>query len=292
MKVVRSAAVAGLITLGSLAAPAAAVPAQPSPPPSAVRADDNVSGQDSAYLVDAHQANLAEIAAGQLAQRKASDAMARAHAERFAADHTRLDVELQAVAKELGVALPATPSPAVGEQLARLSGQSGLDFDRAWVAQQIDSHGRSAARARRQLSTGSSARVSGLARNTASVIRGHMELLRDLSDDLGEPTKPTPAGSPSKPAPGSLSKPTPGTNNLSSPGATEPTAPGETSSTGNSGRPSPPAPPATPRPPTRVNAGTGGPTGGSTAGSDIAAALLAGGLALAGASALALRRAR
>jgi putative membrane protein len=68
------------------------------------------NAQDRAFLVAAHQSNLAEIQAGQVAQQKATTDVVREHGQIFIRDHTRLDASLRQKAQALGVSLPSQPS--------------------------------------------------------------------------------------------------------------------------------------------------------------------------------------
>src|SRR3979490_1027121 len=66
------------------------------------------SAQDTLFFQQAHQANLAEIAAGNLAIQKGASQQVRDLGARFVTDHTNLDQGLQQAAATLGVALPTT----------------------------------------------------------------------------------------------------------------------------------------------------------------------------------------
>jgi putative membrane protein len=149
--------------------------------PVSAGAQQEVSEQDRAFLVAAHQSNLAEIAAGEAAQQQATTDMVRQHGARFIADHTRLDADLTAVAGELAVELPDAPTAEQQAQLDQVKAQPGAAFDSAWTAQQITAHELSAANGEKELAEGTNDRVKALASAAAPVIASHLAMLQDGS---------------------------------------------------------------------------------------------------------------
>lgn len=137
--------------------------------------------QDRAFLVGAHQSNLAEIAAGRVAQQKATTEVVRRHGQIFIRDHTRLDANLRQVAQRLGVRLPDAPSPAQQAALASVSAKSGAAFDRAWLQQQLASHRASKALGQRELAQGADPTVKALASASAPVIQMHLSMLEQAT---------------------------------------------------------------------------------------------------------------
>jgi putative membrane protein len=133
--------------------------------------------QDRTFLVAAHQANLAEIAAGRAAQQKATSTDVREHGQLFITDHTRLDAGVRRVATALGVTLPNAPNSTQQAQLAAVSAKSGAAFDRAWTASQLTAHRQALALGTTELSGGSDAQVKGLASTAAPVVQGHLSML-------------------------------------------------------------------------------------------------------------------
>ncbi|WP_187365229.1 DUF4142 domain-containing protein [Cellulosimicrobium cellulans] len=172
------ALVAATAALGLAAGPAAAQP----------------NAQDQTWLVAAHQSNLAEIAAGQAALQKATSDDVRMHGQMLIDDHTALDASLTPVAQQLGVALPAEPTPEQQQALAEVAAQSGDAFDRAWVQSQIAGHRATLAAGEQELAQGSDQAVKDLAAAAAPVVQRHLDGLLATAQELGVPTS-VPAGS-------------------------------------------------------------------------------------------------
>jgi putative membrane protein len=139
------------------------------------------NAQDRAFLVAAHQSNLAEIAAGTAAQKQATTSVVREHGQIFIRDHTRLDANVQQVAKTLGVQLPSAPNATQQAQLAAVSAKSGSAFDSAWLTQQLASHRASLALGNTELAAGSDPTVKGLATASAPVVKSHLAMLEQAT---------------------------------------------------------------------------------------------------------------
>jgi putative membrane protein len=174
-KLIRAALVATTIILGGLLlATAPAVAAQ--------------SDQDASWLRAAHQANLAEIAAGNAAQQSATTEDVRNLGRMFVQMHTELDNQLKPVAEQLGVELPGQPTARQQEQLAAVQEKSGQAFDTAWIAQQIESHANTLAATQQELQAGSNQQVLELARTATPVVEQHLTALRSAAQKYGVPT--------------------------------------------------------------------------------------------------------
>jgi putative membrane protein len=143
------------------------------------------SAQDRAWLQAAHQSNLSEIQAGQVAQRKATSSVVRQHGALFIRDHTRLDANLRVVAGQLGVALPSRPNAQQRAILASVTAKSGAAFDSSWLQSQLTAHRQAKAAGQTELAQGSDARVKALAQAAAPVIQAHLTMLEQT---LGLPT--------------------------------------------------------------------------------------------------------
>jgi putative membrane protein len=135
------------------------------------------SSQDKAFMAAAHQCNLAGISAGKVAAQKATDAVIRRLGGELAADHTRLDGDIRALAHGLDVPLPELPSPAQQAQLAAVAAKSGAAFDAAWLHSQLVGHRQALTVGETELSRGSDPRVRGLAQKAAPVVQMHLRAL-------------------------------------------------------------------------------------------------------------------
>lgn len=139
------------------------------------------NAQDRAFLVIAHQSNLAEIAAGRVAQQKATTQVVREHGQLFIRDHTRLDADVKRVAQQFNVDLPDQPTTTQRASLAAVAAKSGSAFDAAWLTQQLASHRASLAAGNKELAQGADATVKGLASAAAPVVKMHLAMLEQAT---------------------------------------------------------------------------------------------------------------
>lgn len=171
MNFLKRAAVGALAVSAAVlltAAPAAAAPSE----------------QDQAWMVAAHQSNLAEIAAGTAAQENAVSEDVREMAAMLIADHQALDADLTAAAQQFGVQLPGEPSAEQQATLQQVLTNQGEAFDAAWIAAQIDGHRASLAAGQQEIASGSDPAAIALAQAAAPVVQGHLDHLLGLAGQV------------------------------------------------------------------------------------------------------------
>jgi predicted outer membrane protein len=144
------------------------------------------SEQDTAWMTAAHQANLAEIATGKMAQEKGTSATVKELGERFVTDHTKLDDSLKTLAGELNVTLPDQPNDeqkAVAEKLNAAA--AGSEFDKMWIEQQLAAHAKSMKATQQELDMGEATQVKQAADAAMPVITAHHEALMKAAPTFG-----------------------------------------------------------------------------------------------------------
>ncbi|MDI1460702.1 DUF4142 domain-containing protein [Catellatospora sp. KI3] len=155
------------------------------------------SEQDTTWMAAAHQANLAEIATGKMAQEKASSDTVKQLGERFVTDHTKLDQSLTALAQQLNVTLPGEPNQEQQAVAQKLQAASGGEFDRMWVEQQLAAHAKSMQATQQEVDKGELAQVKQAAEQAMPVIQAHHQALMDAAPDFGvTPQTPGPMTTP------------------------------------------------------------------------------------------------
>jgi putative membrane protein len=90
-----------------------------------------LAGQDRKYFQEIAQANLAEVQAGRLAQKKASSDEVKKFAQYMVEDHGKMLEEQRSLAQSKGASLPKQPKKEHQSALKKLEGASGGEFDRA-----------------------------------------------------------------------------------------------------------------------------------------------------------------
>lgn len=151
-------------------------PASPSP---------GVSGRDRAWLITAHQTNLAEVQAGELAERKGTTAAVRAAGRMLVTDHTQLDKKVVAVAHAVGVSLPEAAAPEDAAAASRFADESGAAFDHDFTSTLITGHQEVIAATQTEIGKGLAPQVTRLARQSLPTLRKHLATLRKASSSGG-----------------------------------------------------------------------------------------------------------
>jgi putative membrane protein len=141
--------------------------------------------QDAAFLQAAHQANLAEIIGGRIAERRGVSAQVRELGARFVHDHTAMDAGLVATAAALDVQLPDTPGPADRRVAERYWLVDQTEFDRMYLTSQLAGHRAVMKALRQELAAGPDQRVRQLAAGAEPIVAAHMTALKAARHDLG-----------------------------------------------------------------------------------------------------------
>jgi putative membrane protein len=154
------------------------------------------TAEDTQFLQLMHQANLAEVQAGNLAKQRGKNGTVKDLGQMFVTDHTQLDQSVQQAASTAGVTLPNAPTADQQRAIDRLKGTSGSEFDRLWVTTELGWHVQSLALIDAELSGGSDQAVVQVAQRAQPTIQQHLDELRALAQNMGIPV-PTPSATPS-----------------------------------------------------------------------------------------------
>jgi putative membrane protein len=138
------------------------------------------ASQDVQFLRDIAHANLAEIAAGKLAAGKAASAEVRKYGQQMVDDHTQANARASALAKARGFTLPKDAAPTEMAAAKSLEALSGVEFDRAYVAQRIKQHGEAASLLERAAAEAQDADLRAYAESAAPEARKHLQAAQRL----------------------------------------------------------------------------------------------------------------
>ena len=141
---------------------------------------------DSKILFVAHIANVGEVAAAKLARERAQDVRVRRLAGRILLQHERADRHAEELIKRRNLDMTSTPTGVElqsDEQqvLAELQTKFGADFDRAYLAAQVDDHRRVLELIDDKLMPNAADRdVQTLVRELRPTVQGHLAKLQAL----------------------------------------------------------------------------------------------------------------
>ena len=95
---------------------------------------------DQEFVTAATQSSLAEIALAKVAEERSAIPEVKSFAREMIDDHTKLNLELKALAEKSGLTVPTEPSDDQKNTTERLSKLYGTDFDHEYVKVNVDEH--------------------------------------------------------------------------------------------------------------------------------------------------------
>jgi putative membrane protein len=157
-----------------IAAPPPPPPAEAAPPPAApVSADQQ-------FLDQAATGGTAEVEAGKLARQQAQSRAVKAFGARMVRDHGSANARLMALAKKLNMTPNAAPA-----DTSQLAGASGADFDKAYMANQVQAHQDAIAAFEAEAGNGQNAQLKRFAKSSLPMLRSHLKQAEALAHKLG-----------------------------------------------------------------------------------------------------------
>ena len=96
--------------------------------------------EDSNFLATAHQIGTFEIEAAKLAQTKSQNAKIKEFADMMIADHTAMGKDVEGLAKQKSIMLPAGMGEDNQKEYDKLNGMSGAKFDKEYVDVNVKGH--------------------------------------------------------------------------------------------------------------------------------------------------------
>jgi len=152
--------------------------------PGQVTTQSDISA-DMGFVREAASGNLMEIQLGQLAQNKASNPAVKQFAQRMVADHNNLENQLTSVASTGGQSFTPTMDSRHQNQINKLQGLSGAEFDRNYMSLMIRAHQRDVTNFQTQSQSANSAQVRTLATNSLPVLQQHLSLAQQVGAQVG-----------------------------------------------------------------------------------------------------------
>jgi putative membrane protein len=148
---------------------------------------NHFSAWDEEWLMMSIQGDRFEIEGGNLAQKKAATQIVRDLGARLVKDHTVSLRAAVALAKDLGIDVPDSPSPLQQWALRAVAQFSGNQFDRAYTDLEVQDHVQDIQEAEDEVSKGCNPRVRQNAKENLPVLREHLRLAREALAAVGGP---------------------------------------------------------------------------------------------------------
>jgi putative membrane protein len=140
----------------------------------------NMASQDHHFLMDAAMGGLMEVELGRLAaQQGASDAV-KQFGQRMVDDHSKANAELMSLASSKGITLPTELDEKHRQQVTKLQGLSGAEFDRASGKMMASDHAKDVSEFEKQGTRGTDADLKAFATKTLPTLQEHLQMARAL----------------------------------------------------------------------------------------------------------------
>jgi putative membrane protein len=136
----------------------------------------NLSVQDRTFMENASKGGMMEVHMGHLGLERGSSDGVKSFAKRLIDDHTKGNQELQGLAKQKGVMLPAD-NPGMP---AALTTKTGKDFDQAFAKMGVEDHEKDIKEFEKEASSGSDPDIKSWASKTLPTLKSHLDAARAL----------------------------------------------------------------------------------------------------------------
>jgi len=155
--------------------------------PLAARADEKFNAQDIMFTKMVSNGNYAEIMTSQLALKKSKNKDVRMIAQMLIKDHGVAQKDLKKVAQLNRRDLPQGPNAMQKAEFRKLSGMSGMGFNKEFMKFQVRSHNATVALFKKELEDGNQTQVRSFATKYLPGIESHTEMIHRVASNMGIP---------------------------------------------------------------------------------------------------------
>lgn len=141
-------------------------------------AQQRVSQQDRQFVDQAAAGGRAEIAAGKLAEAQAGNPAVREFGRWMVTDHTMMAEMLQFRARQAGITVPTATADEAS--LNSLKSLHDAQFDKTYVAQQVEAHNKTIALFQKEIQSGENPGLKSVARFAMPALQQHLAEAKDL----------------------------------------------------------------------------------------------------------------
>jgi putative membrane protein len=136
-------------------------------------------------IKQAAEMNMATIQFAQLAGQKAENAQLKRFAQTLEQDHKRAQSKLETIAKKQGVTLPTSLDAKCEEELTKLRGFSGQEFDKEFAKGAVEGHAMAAAHLQQASTQVKDSDLSQYTKDMLREVRDHQRQAREIASAVG-----------------------------------------------------------------------------------------------------------
>ena len=152
---------------------------------------DGAVGQNAQIVADrmffriATKGGMAEVEMGKLAVTKASSEEVKQFGQKMVADHTMLNASMVPFAQSLGVKMPKHLLKKDSEELAKLEGLSGRDFDQEFLSYMVVNHRTDDKEFQGEMRMASDPQLKDAVANAQKLNHQHLLMVQKLAQEQG-----------------------------------------------------------------------------------------------------------
>jgi len=136
---------------------------------------------DSLFAAAAADSGIAEVTLSQLGEQRATDPELKRFSRQMINEHTRGNQELQTLAAQKGIALPATVDVRAQYCAESLAGLTGQKFDECYAKAQLTAHLEAVSAFEAEAERGQDRDVKALAARTLPHIKEHLNMIKPIA---------------------------------------------------------------------------------------------------------------
>jgi putative membrane protein len=146
---------------------------------------DMLSSADRSFIINAEEANLAEIETAKMIEQKSTDPGVKDFANRMVIDHTQASQKLTTLAKNTGVTLPTEPSAMERSQKSDLQKLSGAKLDDAYLRDELQGHKQVISSFENEIEHGQDRATKDYAEQVLPTLEDHIRIAENVCGKVG-----------------------------------------------------------------------------------------------------------
>ncbi|HWH71953.1 MAG TPA: DUF4142 domain-containing protein [Candidatus Sulfotelmatobacter sp.] len=143
------------------------------------------SQQDTSFITQAAQGNLAEVELGKLGAQKSQNQQIKQLSQHLQTDHQKANQQLQPIAQSKGLQLPQQADAHHTRQLTQLQKLSGAEFDRQFATTALQDHARTLALFQREAQQGQDPATKQYAQSLVPALQHHLTMAQQAAKSVG-----------------------------------------------------------------------------------------------------------
>jgi putative membrane protein len=144
------------------------------------------SGTDSTFVKNAAVGGMEEVQLGQMAAQKASNPEVKNFGQRMVDDHTKANSQLQQIAAQKGMTVPAALPASKRKDIDRLTRLNGAAFDRTYMSMMVQDHKKDVSEFQKAAKSAKDADIKSFASTTLPTLQDHLKMAQSISSSLSK----------------------------------------------------------------------------------------------------------